>query len=129
MRGGLVHMRVEQAAAQRHVVQPGRKVGFDQRRNFIEVEQTQVGVGLALVLGPGGTHHFRCLRRALRDIEHVAMGVAHRRLRDQGINDRLLLREQRALKTHRIDEHQRHVLLGLHRQRLAVGDVDDQVVA
>ena len=122
-------MRVEQAPAQRHVVQPGWKVGFDQCGDLVEVEQAQVGVGLALVLAPRGTHHLRRLGRALRDVQHVAMGVADRRLRHERINDRLLLREQRALEPHRIDEHQRHVLLGLDRQRLAVGDVHDHVVA
>ena len=49
--------------------------------------------------------------------------------RAERLHDGLLLREQAALEPGRIDEHERHVFLGSHGERLAVGDIDDQVVA
>ena len=39
--------------------------------HLVQVEQPQVGVVLPLVLAPRGTHHFRGLRRALGDFQHV----------------------------------------------------------
>ena len=130
VRRGLVDVGVEQAVAQRHVVELCREVGLDERRHLVEVEQPQVGIVLALVLAPGGPHHLGRLGRAAADLQHVAMRVAYRGVRRaERLERRLLLRERRPLEPGRVDEHQRHVVLGPHRQPLAVGDVDDEVGA
>ncbi len=54
----------------------------------------------------------------------VANGVERRTERLEG---RLLLREGGALEPGGVDEHERHVVFGAHRQPLAVGDVDDEI--
>ena len=64
VRRRLVHVRVEQAVAQRHVVELRREVRFDERRHLVEIEQAQIRVVLALVLAPRGAHHLGGLRRA-----------------------------------------------------------------
>ena len=64
------------------------------------------------------------------DFQHVLVRVADRfTRRAQRVERRFLLGEDAALKSRGVDEHERHVILALDRQSLAVGDVHDHVVA
>jgi hypothetical protein len=44
VRRGLVDVRVEEASAQRHVIQPRREIRFDERGDLVEIEQAQIRV-------------------------------------------------------------------------------------
>ena len=103
VRRRLVHVRVEQAAAQRHVVELRRKVGLDQRDDFVEIEQAQVRIGLGAC--SGSTPRARRRKPAPRSSSPRARsGARRRRARRCAPSDSMtgrLLREQPALESRR----------------------------
>ena len=117
----LVDVGVEQTASERHVVQLGRKVGFDERNDFVEIEQAQIRIGFGLYCGSTPPARPRTLAPRSSSLR-ARIGARHRRarLRAERIENRLLLSEHAALKFRRVPNTSGTCFSALDCQRLAI---------